>query len=316
MAHARVAHPVTDYPAGPRFLAGVGAVLMAVGFGMLLPSGLLESGYPLTATVMLATTIPLVAFLTLLALAPDALQSMLRRFTRLDLRDRGHVAAAVVMAGTLYFVLGYGSLTNGMFAYESEVVLGEEPVSISGESLLTGLGISLIVLVLPALFYVTMVHEDGPAGALRRLGIHGEGATRAILIGFASAIGVIAVIAVLSYAVQGLQVEIPENERALEIARSVTVLGAFGIAIGAAISEEVFFRGFLQPRVGLLGQATLFALAHLSYVNVLEVVVTFVLALLFGLIYRATGNLLAPMAGHFLFNLLMLLAGMYAPEGS
>lgn len=307
---------MSEYPAGPRVLAGIGGVLVALSFGMLMPANLLAAGYPLTATTMLVTTIPLVAFLTLLALAPGALQAILRRVTRLDLRDAGHVAAAVVMAGTLYFVIGYGSLTNGIYAYESVVLLDEEPAAISGEALLTGISINLIVLVLPALFYVAMVHEGGPAGALRRLGLHFDGAPRAILVGFGSALAVLAIIAVASLAVEGAQIEIPENERALDIARSVTVLGAFGIAIGAAISEEVFFRGFLQPRIGLFGQAAVFALAHLSYVNVLEVVVTFVLALIFGIIYRMTGNLLAPMAGHFLFNLLMLLAGMYAGEAA
>ena len=286
---------------------------MAATFGMLMPSGLLSQGYTLTATVMLVTTIPLVAFLTLLALAPDALQRALRRFTRLDLRDRGHVAAAVVMAGTLYFVLGYGSLTNGAYAYEHEVVLGNEPVPITGDDLFAGIMMNLVVLVLPAIFYVAMVHDGGPGKALERLGLHGRNASRALFIGFASALGVLFVIALLSYGIEATDIEVPENERALQIAKSVTVLGAFGIAVGASVSEEVFFRGFLQPRIGMFGQAVFFALAHLSYVNVLEIVVTFTLALLFGIIYRMTGNLLAPMAGHFLFNLLMLLAGIYAP---
>ena len=305
---------MSEYPAGPRILAGLGAIVVTATFGMLMPANLLGQGYPISATVMLVTTIPLVAFLTLLALAPDALQSVLARFTRLNLRDRGHVAAAVVMAGTLYFVLGYGSLTNGAFAYEHEVVRGEEPGEITSDALFTGILMNLVILVLPAIFYVAMVHDGGPRGALDRLGVHMRQAPRALLVGFGSALAVLVLIAVLSYAVEGAEVEIPENERALQIARSLSVAGAFGIAVGAAVSEEVFFRGFLQPRVGLIGQAVLFSAAHLSYVNVLEVVVTFALAIVFGLIYRQTGSLLAPIASHFLFNLLMLLAGMYAPE--
>ena len=302
------------YPTAPRVFAGLGALAVALSFGMALPANLLQAGYPLTATVMLATTIPLVAFLAFLAAAPDALQSVLSKVSRVDLRDRGHVAATVVMAGTLYFVLGYGSLTNGAFAYEQEVVRGEEAPEITGDMLLSGLVINVIVLVLPTLFYVAFVGEGGPSRALEALGLHRRDAGRAILVGFGAALAVLLIIAVVSVAIEGLQVQIPENERALEIARSVTILGAFGIAIGAAVSEEVFFRGFLQPRIGLWGQAILFSLAHLSYVNVLEVVVTFVLALVFGIIYRRTGNLLAPMAAHFLFNLLMLIAGIYAPE--
>ncbi|HVM45002.1 MAG TPA: type II CAAX endopeptidase family protein [Candidatus Thermoplasmatota archaeon] len=303
------------YPAGPRVVAGIGAVLVAGYFGMLLPTGLQEQGYPLAATVALATAIPLVAFLGLLAFAPDAPQAVLRRVSRADLRDSGHALAVIVMACAIFFVLGYGSLTNGIYAYEHEVVRDEPSDPISGDAIFVGIALNLIVLVLPAMLYVGVVGA-GPGGALERLGLHSRNAMRALLVGFASALAVLVVIAVISAAIEGLEVDVPENERALEIARSVTVLGAIGIAVGASVSEEVFFRGFLQPRIGLLGQAVLFSLAHLTYLNVLQVVVTFVLALLFGIIYRSTGNLLAPMAAHFLFNLLMLLAGIYAPETS
>ena len=304
---------MSAYPAAPRIFAGVGALAVALTFGMSMPASLVATGYPLTGRVMLATSIPLVALLAFLALAPRALDRPLRRWSRLDLTRGTHMSALILMAATLYFVLGYGSLTNGAFAYEHEVVRGEPAQPISGEAIFTGIALNLVVLVVPPVIYVSAVTEGS---ALRQLGIHADGAARALMIGFGSALAVLIVIAIASVAIEGLEVDVPENERALEIARSVTVLGAIGIAIGAAVSEEVFFRGFLQPRVGLLGQAVLFSLAHLTYLNVLQVVVTFVLALIFGAIYRWTGNLLAPMAGHFLFNLLMLLAGIYAPESA
>jgi membrane protease YdiL (CAAX protease family) len=136
------------------------------------------------------------------------------------------------------------------------------------------------------------------------------------LLGFGLALACIFGLLLVSLALQGASVSVPENERALEIAKSVTLLGALGIAAGAAISEEVFFRGFLQPRIGVVAQAVLFGLAHLSYVNVLEVVVTLTLGLLFGLVYRSTRNLYAPIAAHFLFNLIMLVIGIYAPEAT
>lgn len=302
------------YPTGPRVLAGVGAILATLSFGMVLPGGLMESGYPRTAAVMLATTIPLVAFLVFLALAPSSLQRGLSRVSRVDLRIQGHAGALVLLAGVLYFVLGYGSLTNGMFAFEQEIVRGEEPTPIDGNALLMSMLVSVIVLVIPPLVYVAVVHGKSLRGALEAHGLHERDWMRATFVGFGAALAVLFVIAIVSYAITGLEIEVPENERALEIARSITVLGAFGISVGAAISEEVFFRGFLQPRIGLWGQAVFFSLAHLSYVNVLEVVVTFVLALIFGLIYKRTGNLAAPIAAHFLFNMIMLVAGMYAPD--
>lgn len=301
-------------PVGARLLAAFGAVVVGAWFGVLTPLTLQASGYPLTAAALVASVVPLVLFLALLAAAPDFLQRLLRRWTRLDLHDAGHVAAGVIMAGTLWFVLGYGSLVNGTYAYESIVLRGEEAPAISGDGLLQGLTLNLILLVLPPLFYVAFTGAGGPAAALRALGFRMEGAGRAVLAGFGVALLCIAVLAVAGAAVERFDVAVPENERALEIARSVSILGAFGIAVGAAVSEEVFFRGFLQPRVGLLAQAVLFSIAHLSYVNVLQVVVTFALGLLFGILYARTRNIWAPIAAHFLFNFIMLVAAMYAPD--
>ena len=86
------------------------------------------------------------------------------------------------------------------------------------------------------------------------------------------------------------------------------------LAVGSGLGEELFFRGFLQPRLGILLTSVVFALAHLNYGSVSEVVVVFVLSLALGLAYRVTGNLWTPVAAHFTFNLVQLLIGMYAPE--
>lgn len=302
------------YPSGPRILAGLGALVMGAYFGVLSPLSQLEAGNPLTAIAMVVATLPLVAFLGLLAAAPDALQRILRPISKIDLRDGGHVAAAVTMAGTLFFVLGFGALASGVNAYETHVVHGEPMGPVDGNALFAGLVLNLIILVIPVFFYVSFVHGKGPAATFDALGIRSEGAASAILQGFAVAVGFILLLVIASAVVMGFEVEVPENEQALAIAKSVTVLGAFGIAVGSSVSEEIFFRGFLQPRIGMFGQAAVFALAHLSYVNVLEVVITFALALAFGYMYRRSGNLLAPIAAHFLFNLIMLVAGVYAPE--
>lgn len=296
-----------------RLLSGLAALSLGAFFGLVLPLSLRASGYPWTATAMAATVAPFVIFLLLMALAPGALQRLLR-WTRLDLRDGGHAAAAVVMGTTLWFVLGYGAISNGLYAYESIVVRGEEPPPLDASSLATGLVTNLAILVLPPLFYVAFVGEGGPRAAWRALGLRSEGAGRAILVGFGIALLCILALALAGGLLQGFDVSVPENERALEIARSITLAGALGISVGAAISEEIFFRGFLQPRVGVLLQAALFSVAHLSYVSLVEIVVTFALGLLFGLAYKATRNLWTPIAAHFLFNLIMLVAGMYAPD--
>ena len=77
----------------------------------------------------------------------------------------------------------------------------------------------------------------------------------------------------------------------------------------APISEEIIFRGILYPtvkrlgypRLALWGVALLFAAIHASLPIFLPL---FLLAVALTLLYEKTGNLLAPIAAHALFNAL------------
>lgn len=394
----------SDYPLAPRVLAAAGALTVGAYFGVLIPLSLLARGLSWTAAALAATVAPLVLFLLLLAAAPGALQRVLRPVSKLDLKDGGHVAAVVVLAGTLFFVLGYGSIVDGVYAYEAsylphapalpELGLPEAPmapavnatvnngtvllqwsappgdilgyrvyrgptngtehrlaslgpvmnftddavpgeravyrvtaVGAAGEGAAServvvdmpietsalGVGIvtNLIVLVLPVLLYVSFVGGHGPAGAFHALGLRTDRLGRALVVGVVSTVLVLAALAAVSYFLEQSSFDLQENARALAIAKALTPLGAFGVALGSAFSEEVFFRGFLMPRIGVLGQAIVFMLAHLNYLNWLELAVTFTLAIVFALIVKRGGNLWASIAAHFSFNLIELLVAIY-----
>lgn len=76
------------------------------------------------------------------------------------------------------------------------------------------------------------------------------------------------------------------------------------LALASGIAEEAFFRGALQPRVGLVGASLVFALAH--FVPRRELLPWSVFSLLAGLLlgglFEWTGNLVAPVAAHVLVN--------------
>jgi membrane protease YdiL (CAAX protease family) len=84
---------------------------------------------------------------------------------------------------------------------------------------------------------------------------------------------------------------------------------AFMALILAPISEEILFRGILYPtvkrynypRLALWGTSLLFAAIH---VNLLTFVPLFLFAIALTLLYRHTGNLVAPITAHAVFNLL------------
>ena len=104
----------------------------------------------------------------------------------------------------------------------------------------------------------------------------------------------------------------PQEQEVVQTLRTSTAwlnqlsLGIVAIAL-APVVEETFFRGILYPalkqtgfpRLALWSSALLFALIHF---NVASFVPLLLLAILLTLLYEHTGNLLAPVAAHALFN--------------
>jgi membrane protease YdiL (CAAX protease family) len=76
------------------------------------------------------------------------------------------------------------------------------------------------------------------------------------------------------------------------------------LAFASGIAEEAFFRGALQPRVGLVAASLLFGLVHFPAARALRpwTVLAAILGLGLGLMFESTGSLLAPVAAHVTLN--------------
>ena len=79
------------------------------------------------------------------------------------------------------------------------------------------------------------------------------------------------------------------------------------ISLSAGVVEETFFRGFLQPRVGLALSTTLFVLAHASYEQPLMLLGVTLLSLIYGGLVYWRQNIWAAIAAHTLFDTVQLL---------
>lgn len=71
--------------------------------------------------------------------------------------------------------------------------------------------------------------------------------------------------------------------------------------------EEWFFRGFLVPRIGIIFSSLIFALGHLSYGSVIQVLGAFVLGVFLANTYTKTNNLWPNVFAHALYNLTIYL---------
>jgi membrane protease YdiL (CAAX protease family) len=116
----------------------------------------------------------------------------------------------------------------------------------------------------------------------------------------------------------------PEEQQAVQVIRNAGTLGErllLGVVtvLVAPVTEELLFRGILYPwgkqlgypRLAFWGTALLFAVVHGNLAIFLPL---FVLAVALTLLYEVTGNLLAPIAAHSLFNGWNLLK-LYLAEG-
>ncbi len=79
------------------------------------------------------------------------------------------------------------------------------------------------------------------------------------------------------------------------------------ISLSAGVVEEVFFRGFLQPRIGIFLSTLLFVLAHFSYGQPFMLVGIGTLSLIYAFLVRWRQNIWPAIAAHFLFDAVQLL---------
>lgn len=79
------------------------------------------------------------------------------------------------------------------------------------------------------------------------------------------------------------------------------------VSVSAGVVEEMFFRGFLQPRAGIALSTGLFVLAHLSYEQPLMLFGITLLSLIFAFLVRWRQNIWAAIAAHTVFDAVQLL---------
>lgn len=79
------------------------------------------------------------------------------------------------------------------------------------------------------------------------------------------------------------------------------------LSLSAGVVEETFFRGFLQPRVGIATSTILFVLAHMSYEQPFMLLGVSFLSILFAMLVRWRQNIWAAMTAHAVFDAIQLL---------
>lgn len=147
-------------------------------------------------------------------------------------------------------------------------------------------------------------------GAVRYLRL--DRPLRGTLVGIAWGLATLVGLVLLGLLLHALHYD-PPNEQADAILCAVTPALALALAFSAAVGEEIFFRGLLQRKLGVWGQALLFGLFHLSYGTPLQVIVPALLGLLYGWLIKRGAPLWTTIAAHFVYDAVQLYSRFWVP---
>lgn len=221
-----------------------------------------------------------------------------------DLMDTVKVFSFYLLAMTLgsaILIFGF----RKFFGQDVNAVFGENAVVLTIVMLTNGLSCLYIL-------YIVTVRLGQPVAAL---GMSLSGWKRNLFLGLSRYAVILPIILVAGFLVElatknaGVT---PEHQavvqRFLEERSYLGILAiiAFGALIGP-VTEEVLFRGFLQPALkeimggmkAILLTSFFFALIHFNLYIFIQI---FILGLLLGYLYEKTGTLVAPLSVHILHN--------------
>lgn len=191
------------------------------------------------------------------------------------------------------------------------LVPGPEPPPTVADVVLSQ-GILLFLMGVVPFTWVVATRLGGLHGAMHYLRLERPAAS--LSLGFGLGVACLLGLWAASYALEASGYTPAPSARLEEVTSLMTWPLALFVAAGAAFGEEVFFRGLLQRRLGLWGQAVLFGAVHANYGTVLQVAVPFALGLLFGYVIQRGGRLWVVIAAHFTFNFLQLAIAIVAAE--
>ncbi len=300
-----------DIPAPVRVLALALAALLTFVHG----SGAADAvGEPLILGAHVAILAAFLPALVWVAATPDRAGPWLRRSVGLDLREVAQAVGALIHLAFVYLVFGLTILGTAQAASQY-LATGQHPVQGSGleaRNIIRGLVFNLLLFVIAAMTWLGLVERRSIGDSLRDLGLRPGDLPAGIAWGLATTLAVLAGLVGMGLGLQAVGY-MPENPQADAIADALTPALAILVAVLAGVGEELYFRGFLLPRTNNLVQAGLFGIIHASYLTPFQVILPFLLGLVFGWVRRET-SLWAVIVAHAAFNATMLLLSIYADE--
>ena len=215
------------------------------------------------------------------------------------------ITGLIILALTLLFIYG-ASILSYLFT--------PQEIDISPLLLITSLLINMVILCGSSILGNMLFYNSTLYSSLKNLYFTKKKIGYNFLLGFSSALITLFLLGIIFYLLTQTGYNIPENPLGEQITEILTIPLLIMIPLISAVSEEIFFRGFLQPKIihittpllGIIITSILFGFAHISYGNPLQIIIPFFIGILFGILIVKTKNILAPITAHFFFNFIQL----------
>jgi membrane protease YdiL (CAAX protease family) len=176
--------------------------------------------------------------------------------------------------------------------------------------------LNFFVFFLGPLAYVVLATGKGTRDGLEILNL--RVAKRSALYFLAGALAALAFSYGLDYLIVFLQdlfgFQLGENVIAIAQVQGMSIPLAFLMAALTALGEELFFRGFLQNRGGILFTSVIFTLSHIVYSSIYEIVAAVLFSLIMGYAVKRTKDLGFAVGMHFTNNFFVAIIVNYFPH--
>ncbi len=206
-------------------------------------------------------------------------------------------------------------------AYLLEEGIGPSDLAAKGEFDILLSSVTVFALFFIPSMAIVYVESEEMKNGLKRLGFKperrlGSSIAWGLLLTIITFMLVVLASTIMSLVASSLGYKIPmENPLAERMSSSSLLIIVLPILAG--IGEEIFFRGILQSRFGIVVQAIVFGLAHVAYLIPQQVILPMVMAVLWGYAYKITKDIRIVITSHIAYNFIAMLTlhflGDYLP---
>jgi len=107
----------------------------------------------------------------------------------------------------------------------------------------------------------------------------------------------------IALAASALQISDLQNveKTVRETAANSTMLFAYLLTV-RVFCEEVFFRGFLAQKIGVVPSTIIFAAGHFGFGSIVEIIGAFALGMILAVFFEKKQNIFPNMLAHFFYN--------------